>query len=79
MSQQLLRRTITTAVPSWLPNKYPAFPLSTTDPLKVFLAMITAIHGYTGGVVSVLQEIFWRAGRAQETLLYLDALKKMLS
>jgi hypothetical protein len=79
MSHQLLRRTIPTAVPAWLPNKYPAFPLSTTDPLRVFLAMITAIHGYTGGVVSILQDIFWKAGRSRETVLYLDELKKMLS
>jgi hypothetical protein len=79
LSNQMLRRTITTAVLPWLPNRYPAFPLSTTNPLRVFLAMITSIHGYTGGVVSVLQDIFQKAGRSPETLLYLDELKKMLT
>jgi hypothetical protein len=79
MSHQMLRQTIPTAVPDWLPIKYPAFPLSTTSSLRVFLAMITAIHGYAGGVVSVLQDIFQKAGRVSEAVLYLDELKKMLT
>jgi hypothetical protein len=79
MSHEMLRQTIPTAVPDWLPIKYPAFPLSTSDSLRSFLAMITAIHGYSGGVVSVLRDIFQKAGRAPETVLYLDELKKMLS
>jgi hypothetical protein len=78
MSHEMLRRSIPTAVPNWLPIKYPAFPLSTTNSLRVFLAMITAIHGYSGGVVTVLQDIFQKAGRARETILYLDELKQML-
>ena len=79
MSQQLLRKTIPTAVPTWLPDKYPAFPLSTTNPLRVFLAMITAMHGYAGGVVAVLQDIFLKAGRAPETAAYLSELQAMLA
>jgi hypothetical protein len=79
MSQQLLRKTIPTAVPTWLPDKYPAFPLSTTNPLRVFLAMITAMHGYAGGVVAILQDIFVKAGRARETAVYLSELQAMLT
>ncbi len=79
MSHQMLRQTIPTAVPDWLPIKYPAFPLSTTNPLRVFLAMMTSIHGYSGGAVSVLQDIFQKAGRVSETVLYIDELRKMLT
>jgi hypothetical protein len=38
LSRQLLRRTIPTAVPAWIPDKYPAFPLSTTDPAEGVLS-----------------------------------------
>src|SRR5262249_15711745 len=78
MSQKMLRQTIPTAVEPWIPVRYPAFPLLTTGSLKMFLVMVTAIHGYSGGVLSILQEIFQKAGRANETILYVKELKSML-
>lgn len=78
MSHELLRETIPTAVPNWLPIRYPAFPLSTSGSLRMFLAMITAIHGYSGGVLWILQEIFQQAGRSREANLYVSELKQML-
>src|ERR1041384_8431495 len=78
MSRKLLRKTISTAVPTWVPEKYPAFPLSTTNPLRVFLAMITGLHGYAGGVLAILQDIFSKAGRSPETALYVSELQAML-
>ena len=78
MSHEMLRETIPTAVPNWLPIRYPAFPLSISGSLRMFLAMITSIHGYAGGVLSILQEIFQQAGRSREANLYVSELKQML-
>ena len=79
MSHEMLRQTIPTAVPNWLPIRYPAFPLSTSGSLRMFLAMATAIHGYSGGLLWVLQEIFQKAGRSAEAALYVSELRKMLA
>lgn len=78
MNQQMIRKTIQTAVPSWLPIKYPAFPIATSNPLRVFLAMVIAVHGYSTGLVTVLQDVFQKANRVREATLYLDELEKML-
>jgi len=80
MSRKMLRKSIEpTGVPKWLPVSYPAFPLATSDPLRMFLSMATAIHGYEGGVTRVLQDIFRGVGRAREVGPYLDELKKLLN
>jgi hypothetical protein len=79
LSRKMLRKTIdVNGIPDWVPVTYPAFPMLTSEPLKVFLCVITAVHGYHGGSVAVLQEIFQRASRASELAFYLDELKKML-
>jgi hypothetical protein len=78
MSHKMLRETIPTAVPNWLPIRHPAFPLSISGSLRMFLTMITAIHGYSGGTLSILQEIFQQAGRSPEASLYVSELKEML-
>jgi hypothetical protein len=80
MSRTMLRKTIQVhGVPGWLPDSYPAFPLSTSDPLKMFLAMATAVHGYaSGGLADLLTDIFQKAGRAVDSAGYLKELKEML-
>jgi len=79
MNRQMLRKSIATVIPQWLPVKYPAFPVSSSTSLHVFLAMLTAVHGYSDGLVTVLRDIFRKASRAGETALYLNELKKILS
>jgi hypothetical protein len=79
MSRKMLKETIEPhGVPRWLPDRYPAFAISSSEPLLMFLAMATAVHGYMGGVESVLQDIFQKAGRAAESLSYLNELRKIL-
>jgi len=77
MSRKMLRKTIEVkGIPDWLPDSYPAFPILTSEPLRAFLCMVTAVHGYENGCTAVLQDIF--AGRASELALYLGELKKIL-
>lgn len=79
LSRKMLKKTIEVkGIPDWLPVTYPAFPMLTSEPLKVFLCMITAVHGYQGGSVTVLQDVFQRASRMSELAFYLAELKKML-
>ena len=65
-------------IPSWLPDSYPAFPLPSSDPLKLFLAMLTAVHGRFGGIEQVLQEIFQKANQTGKVKEYTKLLKEML-
>lgn len=78
MSQQLLERTISPNTLGWVPVKYPAYPLGTSEPLKMFLSMATAIHGYSGGVLDVIRDIFTAAGRARDVSTYVAELKKIV-
>jgi hypothetical protein len=79
-SRKMLRRTIEVPnIPDWFPVSYPAFAISTSDPLRMFLSMATAVHGYSSGLVSVLQDIFQTASRAADSAAYLNELKKMLN
>lgn len=78
MSRQLLRKTIVSSTLPWIPDRYPAHPLGTSDPLRMFLSMTTAVHGYSGGVLKVFQEIFTAASRARDVGPYVDELKKTL-
>lgn len=76
-SRKMLRKTIDVkGIPEWLPDSYPAFPTLTAEPLRVFLCMVTAVHGYDDGCTTVLREMF--DGRPGELNLYLDELKKIL-
>lgn len=77
MSRKMVRKTIEVkGIPAWLPDTHPAFPILTSEPLKVFLCMVTAVHGYDDGSTAVLREMF--DGRPGELALYLGELKKML-
>jgi hypothetical protein len=44
----------------WVPDHYPAFPLRASDPLQMFLSLVTSIHGYPGGVDEVLRDLMPR-------------------
>ncbi len=80
LSCKMVKKTVEVrGVPSWLPDSYPAFAIGTSDPLRLFLAMATAVHGYSGGIVSVLQDIFQKASRPREVSIYLNELKLMLN
>lgn len=78
MSRSLLRKTIIASTLGWVPVKYPAHPLGTSDPLRMFLSMTTAVHGYHGGVIDVIQAVFVEASRAREVARYTVELQQML-
>jgi hypothetical protein len=78
LSRSLLRRTILTKTLPWIPVRYPAFPISTSDPLRTFLSMATTVHGYEGGVDTVLREIYQNDNRPGRAKMYLDQLQQML-
>lgn len=63
-------------IPDWLPEHYPAFPIRTSDPLQMFLAMATAVHGYENGMVNVVRELF--KSRPSELARYLKALEPLI-
>jgi hypothetical protein len=41
-------------VPEWIPDSYPAIPLLTSDPLGIFLAMTTSLHGLNLGILDLI-------------------------
>ena len=45
-------------IPPWLPVSYPAFPMSSAEPLDMFLYMATSVHGYGDGMQQVIREIY---------------------
>jgi hypothetical protein len=48
----------------WAPDRYPAFFMPMTDPVRSFLAMATALHGYyagsspTQGIEEIIKDIY---------------------
>lgn len=75
----LLRKSLPLAtLPPWFPDRYPAFAISTSNPLRMFLSMVTAMHGYQGGVTRIIVEIFQTANRTGEANLYLNELSALL-
>jgi hypothetical protein len=81
MNQKMLKKTIPVeGVPEWMPDKYPAFPMSTSDPLKMFLAMATAVHGYADrGFADLIVDIFQQSSRAADSTAYLAELRRFLA
>lgn len=65
-------------VPTWIPDSYPAFPLPSSDPLRLFLAMLVAVHGRSGGVDHVIRETFQRVGRPADADQYVRLIAEML-
>ncbi len=66
------------AIPEWLPDSYPAFAISSSNPVKMFLCMTTAVHGYYDGVLKVLRDIFQNANRSNEADLYFKELADIM-
>ncbi len=79
MTQKLLLKTIPSKTIDWIPVSYPAYPLYSSDPLRMFLSMATAVHGYNNGILHVIQEVFVEVSRAREVGVYVNHLSQMLS
>lgn len=65
-------------IPDWIPDSYPAFPLPSSEPLKLFLSMITAVHGRSNGIQNIFREIFQEAGQAKKYREYITVLDEIL-
>jgi hypothetical protein len=50
-------------IPNWLPVSYPAVPIGSSDPINMFLLMVTSIHGYPERMETLMIEIFGGAKR----------------
>lgn len=57
----------------WVPDHYPAFPVRASDPLQMFLSLVTSVHGFPGGVDEVLRELMPRP----EVKRYFDSLQEI--
>jgi hypothetical protein len=57
----------------WVPDHYPAFPVRGSNPLQMFLSLVTSIHGYPGGIDEVLRELMPRP----EIKRYFDSLQEI--
>ncbi len=78
-SRRLLRRTILPKkIPAWIPDRYPAHPLGTSDPWLLFLSMIVALHGYESGALRLIQEVYQAANSARQALVHVEKLKQLL-
>jgi hypothetical protein len=64
-------------LPNWVPTRYPAFPLCSSDPLRMFLSMTTSVHGFRKGMGEVLQTAFAREPAQMKK--YLDLLARHLA
>jgi hypothetical protein len=78
MNRQMLGETLAVPTLPWIPYSYPAFPTTTSDPLRMFLYMATTVHGHSSGVLDVLLEIFRAEGRPGDAVSYAAELKKVL-
>jgi hypothetical protein len=67
------------AIPKWIPDSYPAFPLHAASPMALFLTMAVTVHGYLDGLAVVLQDIFSTANRSNDFKGYASELKTALN
>lgn len=65
-------------IPSWIPCRDPAFPLPSSNPVKLFLSMATSVHGREGGVNNVIVDIFQKAGKTAKLKIYEKHLHELL-
>ena len=65
-------------VPEWLPASYPAFPVPARNSLELFLCMATAVHGFPGGIDSLITELH-QGGRMDRADGYQKRLRAMLA
>ena len=78
LTKSLRKKTLDAQIVSWLPDSYPAFPIGTSDPLDIFLAMAVSVHGNTGGFVHLLQRMLQMANRSNEYRFYEERLQEVL-
>ena len=78
LTKSLRKKTIDPKIVPWIPDSYPAFPIGTSDPLDIFLAMAVSVHGNTGGFERILQKMFQMASRSSEYKFYQERLQKVL-
>ncbi len=64
-------------LPGWLPDSYPALPVPGKSWLDMFLAMLTAVHGYPNGVEAVVRSLWQKASRPEEARACLNRLRAM--
>ena len=64
-------------LPAWLPDSYPAFPVPGESWFDMFLAMLTAVHGYPSGVEDVIKSLWQKASQADKARVCLSRLKVM--
>ena len=65
-------------MPAWVPDSYPAFPIPARDWTQVFLAMVTSVHGYAGGVDHLIRDIFQEEQKPDDARRYMRILDEML-
>ena len=65
-------------IPDWIPQRDPAFPLPSSNPVKLFLQMATAVHGRSGGIDMVIRDIFQGASKVNDYKKYMTLLEKTL-
>ena len=66
-------------IPDWLPVNYPAFPLPSSDPLKLFLSMALSVHGRSAGLEKLLVKIFQKASSPNKARQYINVIEQMSS
>ena len=77
-SRKIKEKTIGVRTPDWIPVSYPAFPVPVDDPLSGFLSLVVSAHGYSGGFLRILMDIFQGASAAAKARFYHRELVKML-
>jgi hypothetical protein len=77
MNRSMFRKTMEVkGIPQWVPDSYPAFPIRSSEPLRMFLSMATSIHGYEKGMIPLLQNVF--ENRPTQAAGYLEVLKETI-
>lgn len=71
-------RHVLPAVGEGVPEEYPAFPVPACDASDLFLAMLTAVHGFPKGMELVLQEVLQSANVSTAAHRHMDRLREML-
>lgn len=66
-------------IPEWLPDSYPAFPLPTSEPLKMFLSMAVSVHGFGHGYEGGVTEIINACKNPVDKQRFKEVLKDMFS
>ena len=82
MCRSLIRKKIAPhGIPKWVPNSYPAFPLpkTTSDPLHMFFALATSVHGYPHETKGIIAEVFQKNSRSNLIQKYGALLDNLLS